>query len=88
LAAPRHVFPPNALALIWINPRTAEFANEGVMKPRPRPLIRHCPVCGIAMQASKSLEHLADFDTFQCLTCHTTIREKPAQPRSAATKQH
>jgi hypothetical protein len=34
------------------------------------------------MQASKSRENLADFDIFQCLSCHTVIRE--ATPRPAA----
>ncbi len=32
------------------------------------------------MQASKSREDLAAFDTFQCLTCQTTIIETPRQP--------
>ena len=45
-------------------------------RPRP-PSIRHCPLCGVAMQASKSRENLADFDTFRCLTCQTMISEKP-----------
>ena len=35
------------------------------------------------MQASKSQESLADFDTFECLTCHTVIRA--AKPRPAGT---
>ncbi len=49
-----------------------------------RPAIRHCPVCGIAMQASKSREGLANFDTFECLTCQTVIREgKPRPPAGA-----
>lgn len=45
------------------------------LKTRPRPLIRHCPVCGITMLASKSRENLANFDTFQCLSCHSVITE-------------
>jgi hypothetical protein len=46
-----------------------------------RPRIRHCPVCGIAMQASKSRENLTEFDTFECLSCHSVIREsKPQAP--------
>jgi len=47
-----------------------------------RPRIRHCPVCGIAMHASKSREELADYDTFQCLSCQALIRE--SKPRSAS----
>jgi hypothetical protein len=32
------------------------------------------------MQATKSREELADFDTYQCLSCQTVIREsKPPQ---------
>jgi hypothetical protein len=46
----------------------------------PRPPIRHCPVCGIAMQAKKSKEDLAQFDTFECLSCQTTIRESKRPP--------
>jgi len=45
-----------------------------------RPRIRHCPICGIAMQASKSREGLADFDTFECLNCGTAISESKPQP--------
>jgi hypothetical protein len=46
----------------------------------PRPRVRHCPVCGIAMQASKSREDLADFDNFECLSCQTVIRKTTPQP--------
>lgn len=42
--------------------------------------IRHCPVCGIAMQAFKSRENLSDFDTFACLSCDTTIIELRSLP--------
>jgi hypothetical protein len=42
--------------------------------------MRHCPVYGIAMQASKSREDLAYFDTFECLSCRTLIRESMARP--------
>ena len=51
------------------------------MSSRQRPPIRHCPVCGIAMQASKSQKDLAYFDTFECLSCHTVINKgKPPPP--------
>jgi transposase-like protein len=53
------------------------------MSSRPHPPIRHCPICGVAMQASKSREEAADFDTFQCLSCHTTISK---QKRDTAGK--
>jgi len=45
-----------------------------------RPWIRPCPVCGIAMQASKSQEELTDFDTFRCLNCQSTIQVTKPQP--------
>ena len=47
---------------------------------RQRPLIRHCLVCGIAMQASKSRENIAHFDRFECLTCHSVISEAKLPP--------
>jgi hypothetical protein len=53
------------------------------MVNRQRPKIRHCPVCGIAMQASKTHENAADFDKFDCLTCHTVILE--STPRSSGS---
>jgi hypothetical protein len=40
---------------------------------RPGPPVRACPLCGIAMQASKSQDHLPHFDTFECMTCRTVI---------------
>lgn len=36
------------------------------------------------MQASKSREGMAEFDTFQCLTCRTTIWETKPPPRGEA----
>jgi hypothetical protein len=69
-------------ALIWINYRVPDLNDVDLMTPRNRPHIRHCPLCGIAMQAGKSRESLADFDIFRCLTCDTTIREaKPGNRR-------
>ncbi len=50
------------------------------MNSRERPPIRHCPVCGIAMQASKSQESLTYFDKFECLSCHAVISESKPRP--------
>lgn len=50
------------------------------MASRPRSSIRNCPICGIAMQASKSRENVRDFDTFRCLSCDTMIVESKPQP--------
>lgn len=47
-----------------------------------RPPLRHCLVCGIAMQASKSREDLEDFDTFQCLSCGTAISKSKPPPKA------
>ena len=46
------------------------------------PPMRNCPVCGIAMQASKSQENLTYFDKFECLSCRTVIttESKPRPP--------
>ena len=48
-----------------------------------RPPLRHCPICGIAMQARKSLPEAEQFDRFECLNCHTTIVAAPV-PDSGA----
>ncbi|MBS0246204.1 MAG: hypothetical protein JSR61_06255 [Proteobacteria bacterium] len=44
-----------------------------------RPPLRHCPICGIAMQARKSHGDARYFDRFECLNCHTTI-DAPTPP--------
>lgn len=49
------------------------------MKAPRQPRIRPCPLCGVAMQASKSRDSVAEFDTFHCLTCLTTISEATPQ---------
>jgi hypothetical protein len=38
-----------------------------------RPPIMLCPVCGVAMLASKSKQDNPTFDTFRCLRCDSTI---------------
>jgi hypothetical protein len=50
------------------------------LNSRLRPVIRHCLVCGIAMQASKSREDLAYFDIFECLSCHSMISQAAPPP--------
>jgi hypothetical protein len=39
------------------------------------------------MQASKSREDLADFDTFECLTCQTIIREAKTPPSGGSPRR-
>jgi hypothetical protein len=69
--------------LIWINYPMAEIIDFGSVTMLHRPLIRRCPLCGVAVKAGKSQENLADFDTFRCLACDTTIREAKSPPRPA-----
>jgi hypothetical protein len=71
--------------LIWIKASGRPAFFKLVMPPRRSApaAIRHCPLCGVAMQASKSRESLQHFDTFQCLTCDTTIVETAS---AAATR--
>jgi len=45
--------------------------------------LRHCPLCGIAMQTSKTEGGEVRFD---CLTCRTTIVERPANAPARETK--
>ena len=69
------------------NPGVA-FGQSGAMPSRQKLKVRPCPLCGIAMQASKSRDELAEFDIFECQTCRTTISEsKPPQPGSPRTRQ-
>jgi hypothetical protein len=81
-------------ALIWINFGAVVFGYvfrsfllfpDRKLTSRPHPSIRHCPVCGIAMQASKSREDLAHFDIFECLSCQTQIRETKPRPAPGDT---
>jgi hypothetical protein len=72
--------------LTWINYRRRELPDEASVTSRRRPKIRHCPLCGIAMQAAKSRESMAEFDIFRCLTCQTTITETKPQPPRGQTE--
>jgi hypothetical protein len=48
------------------------------MRTQPPP-IRHCPICGVAMLASKSGQDSPDFDTFDCLRCRAVISMAPVR---------
>jgi hypothetical protein len=67
--------------LIWIKGGAVISVDIFSMTTQRRPSVRHCPICGIAMQAAKSRDNLADFDMFKCLTCETTIRESTSRNR-------
>jgi len=69
-----------APVLIWINHHAPESAEHFSMRSWHRLFVRPCPLCGVAMQASKSREDLADVDTFQCLSCQTVISERRSAP--------
>jgi hypothetical protein len=66
--------------LIWIKSRHPAGLNVIYMTETRPPPVRHCPVCGITMQASKSREELVHFDTFNCLSCETSIVEAQTRP--------
>jgi hypothetical protein len=51
-----------------------------------RRFIRPCPICGIAMQASKSREDLHEFDRFECQSCNTVIRRTPQRDPDSRDK--
>jgi len=61
-------------------PPRAGIRRTFFMTSRRRLFVRPCPLCGVAMQASKSREDLADVDTFQCLSCQTVISERRSAP--------
>lgn len=52
-----------------------------------RPPLRHCPVCGVAMQATKTRDDLKYFDRFECLVCQTTINASPLRPKRPAPRE-
>jgi hypothetical protein len=45
-----------------------------------RATVRPCPICSIAMQASKSRDDLEHFDVFECQHCGAVITEAPQSP--------
>jgi transposase-like protein len=51
----------------------------------PRP--KHCPICGIAMLASRAAPGSRDIDRFECLSCDLVINysgvdeSRPGHPR-------
>jgi hypothetical protein len=47
------------------------------------PPIRNCPVCAIAMSATKSDAALAEFDTFSCLNCGSVVSLVPQQKNNS-----
>jgi hypothetical protein len=73
---------PGSEDLIYINIQPDEGTDVTAMSQRSLPPIRHCPLCSIAMQASKSDESLPAFDIFRCMNCDSAIRETPSRPPS------
>lgn len=56
-----------------------------VLSSPQHPVIRHCPLCGIAMQAKKSHEKVDKYDIFECLNCATVISEAQPSPPAGGT---
>jgi hypothetical protein len=48
--------------------------------PKSRPPLKSCPVCGLAMQASRSDLARTGYDTFSCLRCDLVMTYQ-AKPR-------
>lgn len=76
--------------MIWINGDRRRLDYVLFMPRSPSLPIRHCPLCGVAMQASKSDAGLGYYDRFECLACNTTIelprRGREARPRHTVAK--
>jgi hypothetical protein len=49
--------------------------------------IKNCPICRLAMVASKSSQDSADFDRFDCLRCQAVISLAPdrAKPKGGGS---
>jgi hypothetical protein len=45
-----------------------------------RPPLKTCPICKLAMVASKTSPGAAAYDTFTCLDCKTVISLSPMEP--------
>jgi hypothetical protein len=60
------------------------FAPMALQSRPPTQVIRHCPLCGVAMLGSKSSETSVEFDTFTCLRCQSvmvlTSSTQPGKP--------
>ena len=84
LLCDRHVLGPERLD---VGQKTREWMTHSAGMSPARPRIRTCPLCGLAMQASKSHEQAAEFDRFDCLACHTTIVERPAEQDAPKRKR-
>jgi hypothetical protein len=52
-----------------------------LQNPAHRPPLKVCPICRLAMVASKTTPDAASYDTFTCLDCKTVISLSPA-PRA------
>ena len=55
-------------------------ANLACMKGQH--VIRHCPICRLAMISDKSRADLAGPDVFRCLSCGTEIVEAQSERRN------
>ena len=52
-------------------------AHKAAAMTGQRPPMKPCPVCGVAMVASKSSSERERFDIFTCLRCDAVISFEP-----------
>jgi hypothetical protein len=57
-------------------PKLIRWQQNSLMESL-RPPLKPCPVCKVAMQASKSDERLPVYDTFTCNNCGTVVISAP-----------
>ena len=55
------------------------------MASDPPQRVKNCPICGLAMLASKSQEDAETYDIFRCLTCQSVVSLTPAPRTLRAT---
>ena len=63
--------------MIWIKTSPGEYVKAFLAMKKTS--VRHCPICRMAMVASKSREDLEKPDTYCCLSCGTEVVETPRQ---------
>jgi hypothetical protein len=48
------------------------------------PLIKHCPICRVAMVGDRSDSRLPECDLYRCLSCDSSIAMAPSAARREA----
>jgi hypothetical protein len=76
-ALPMVHFQPGAFCPVHLDRRILKM-------PPPRP--KHCPICGVAMLATRS-HGGREADRFECLTCDLVINYSVAKPPGPAHEE-